>query len=1031
MSKKSVYGFVGLLFVVSGALGLIYQIVWFKYISLFLGNTMYAQTVVVSTFMGGLAIGATLWGRRVDRSKNPLLLYSWLELSIGLYCFLYPHFLKFLEHVFVSLVVSAQLASDSTGVLVLKLLTSLLTLLPPTILMGGTLPVLVRFISDRVEDTGHNVATLYFLNSFGAVVGSMLGGFFFVALLGLSATVYTTAALNIMIGLAGFVLANARLQEESQPAVVETMPFHEFTSFQQTAAIIVAGVSGFAAMIYEVGWVRLFIPVLGSSTYSFTLMLVGFIAGIAVGSLIVANLVRRIRNLFGFLSVCQLGIVLSMIAILPVYGRIPYYFWIVAHTLNRSETTYPIFLAIEFLFGFGIMIIPTIFMGMSLPVASRIATSDIKVLGKSVGSVFSFNTLGTVVGTLLAGLVLIPLVGIKRTIEIAVLINLALGSYVLLVDRAYRSAKKYAFLVILVAVTGLYFVFGPDWDRAVSLSGVFRNINRNTPPPASYDVFEAVNKPEGLSYYKEGASATVAVIASESPEGLQNVLYINGKADASSVIDLPTQVLLGQLPGLFHPNPHTALVVGLGSGVTVGSILTHPIERVDCVEISPEVVEAERYFEHVNNRPLSDNRTKLYVEDALAFLKLSASRYDFIVSEPSNPWIAGIGNLYTVEFFDEARKHLNSGGIMVQWFHLYEMDDETFKMVVRTFQTSFKNVSLWYSMVADVILLGSDQPIPFNYASLQSKMQEKKVQDDLARILITHPTTLLSLQALSTEKAAEYAGSGSLNTEDHPNLEYGAPRSFFVNRGVVELPKYDGRLSIIDESTFLQNYIKTHPLTDRQLLEIGMLHSSGQHGYLSFGYSVLAEYWKRNPRDYRTLDRLAEVAERLRNIEEAIQYRKILADKNSGERDYLEKYAWLKFSHERNTANAIVEFKIDDTERLLNKCIELSADTVDRYRVQLADVYLSVQEYRKAMNNYARALKIRESYAPDKRIRQDALLVQFARSLYGLGIRDRAAGYALQATWINPDNQDAKDLIYKMWTASPKAANDSSQESVH
>ncbi|HTP12091.1 MAG TPA: hypothetical protein VMM37_00605, partial [Bacteroidota bacterium] len=761
------------------------------------------------------------------------------------------------------------------------------------------------------------------------------------------------------------------------------------------------------------------------------LMLVGFIAGITVGSLIVSFVVGKVKNLFGFLAICQLGIVLSMIAVLPLYGRVPYYFWSVAHALNRSASTYPIFLTTEFLFGLGLMIIPTIFLGMSLPSASRIASRSISVLGRSVGNVFSVNTFGTVAGSLIAGLVLIPAVGVKGTIETAVLINLALGVLVLVTEHGYRRIPKYVVLASLIVATGAYLFFAPDWNRTVELSGVFRLINRNVAPPISYEAYLAGNQARNAVYYKEGASATVAVVESPTLDGMQNVLYINGKADASSIADLPTQVLLAQLPTVLHPGIDSALVIGLGSGVTAGSILTHPVKSLDCVEISPEVVEAEQYFENVNHRPLADPRMHLHVEDALAFLKLSGNRYDVVVSEPSNPWIAGIGNLYTEEFFSLARRHLKRGGMMVQWFHLYEMDDETFRLVLRTFHSAFPNVSVWYSMIADVILIGSDGPLPFNYDRVRERMLEPNVRDDLRRILITEPTTLLSLEALSSNRVQAYQTEGPMNTEDHPLLEYQAPRTFYVNVGVTELAKFDERLDITGGTTLLERYLETHRLTDEQVLEIGTLHATGQRGYPPLGYTILGEYCQRHPEDHQALSKLADVADAIGRDGEALKYRQELADRDPERADYLERYAWQKFSRERTTANAFSAFDPAESIRLLKKCTTLCADTVDRYRVRLGDIYFSVQEYREAMAQYARALLIRELHDPDLRISQDALLVQFARSLYHLGMRDRAAGYALQATWLNPNNQDARNLIYTIWTYPNPASGDTLRTSTN
>lgn len=365
MKKENLYAVVGILFVISGALGLIYQIVWFKYLSLFLGNTTYAQTIVLATFMGGLAIGASWWGRSSDKSKQPLSLYAWLELGVGVYCLLYPSFLSFLKGTFVSVVQSLALPSDSASVLALKLIVSLISLLLPTILMGGSLPILVRFISERVEESGRNTAILYFLNSLGAVGGFFLAGFFLIRLLGLSTTIYVAATANILIGFAAWTLGRRSVHGASTRSEAQQSESAHFTQRQAFLAFLTAGVSGLAAMMYEVAWVRLLIPVLGSSIYSFSLMLVSFISGITIGSIIVWSVIERVKDLFRLLAYCQLGVVLSLLVTLPQYGRVPFYFWHVAFLFNRSETAYPIFLAKEFVFTFLVMVVPTIFLGMT------------------------------------------------------------------------------------------------------------------------------------------------------------------------------------------------------------------------------------------------------------------------------------------------------------------------------------------------------------------------------------------------------------------------------------------------------------------------------------------------------------------------------------------------------------------------------------------------------------------------------------------------------------------------------------------
>lgn len=1027
MSVNRLHGFVALLFIISGATGLVYQIVWFKYLSLFLGNTTYAQTIVVATFMGGLALGAAFWGRRADRYLKLLSVYGWLELAVGLYCFFYPPFLQLVRLLFIRTVVGLELSPDSFSVLWLKLLVSLLTLLFPTFLMGGSLPVLVRFLSRQVEESGKNVATLYFLNSLGAVVGSLLAGFFLVRLVGLRFTIEGASILNILIGLAALYLGGRSIQEPgvASPGAVEPSQTRVFTPRQVRIAIVVAGISGFAAMIYEIVWVRLLIPVLGSSTYSFSLMVVAFISGITLGSFIVSSRITRIRNLFGFLGLCQLGVVLSMVATLPLYSRIPYSFWTVAHILTRSESTYPIFLSIQFSVGLLIMIGPTIFLGMSLPVATRISVQTMKVLGTSVGRIFSVNTLGTVGGCLVAGLVLIPAVGVKHTIELAAAMNLAAGLLIVLADEPISRVKRYSFPAVAGLVVVLYFVLVPNWSHGTMLSGVFRQINRNTPPPKSYSEFSTSSEHTDVLYYKEGTTATVGVVESESFDGRQLVLIINGKADASSRADLPTQVLLGQLPALLHPRPEQALVIGLGSGVTAGSILTHRVKSLDCVEISPEVVEASGYFESVNNKPLQDQRLRLHVQDALAFLKLTQERYDVIVSEPSNPWIAGIGSLYTAEFFEECKKRMRPGGLMVQWLHLYEIDDETFKLVVRTFARSFSEVTVWQPMSSDVILIGSVGQCDIDLNRMNASFEQERVKSDLSRISVTDVPTLLSLQTLSNRSVAQFAGGGQTNTEDHPLLEYNAPKAFFVNRGVAELGRFDERMRLAGQEIFLARPDIRNRLNDREVYNIGFFHTALNRGNPVLGSALLSEYIQRHPRDVAALARLAEVSERLGRVEEALQMRRVLATLEPSDPRVLEDYAWMKYLHDRNTANAFLPMNTEESERLLRKCVELAKDSVDRYRVRLADLFYGTQQYAKAVDQYARALQIRSEFAPTSSIRQDVLLLQLARCLRYLGKSGQAVGYAWQAVRVNPQNEEARSLVYDIWSAVGVARQDS------
>jgi spermidine synthase/tetratricopeptide (TPR) repeat protein len=745
-------------------------------------------------------------------------------------------------------------------------------------------------------------------------------------------------------------------------------------------------------------------------------MLVAFISGITVGSAIVARVISRSHRLVEWLAGTQAGIAGSMLLILPLYGLVPYVFWWTAHLLDRSDASYPFFLALQFAFGFILLVVPTVFMGMGLPVAARIASQRADRVGSSVGLVFSVNTIGTVLGTLAAGLVFFPAVGVQRTVEIAVVLN-ALAAGVVLGwggGMAPRAGRLLAVAVVAVAAIGIY--ISPAWSQATALSGVFRYINKNVDPPSSYREFVQRFSPLAVPYYREGTTATVGVIETPANGGVQRVLIINGKPDASSVADLPTQVLLGQLPMFLHDDPKRALVIGLGSGVTAGSVLRHPIERVDGVEISPEVVEAAETFSETNGRPMDDPRFHLTVDDALTMLQLTDRRYDVIVSEPSNPWIAGIGSLYTSEFFALCRERLSDDGLMVQWFHLYEMDDEMFRLVLRTFQSAFPHVSIWSPLSTDVILIGSAREINPDEDRWQRLWGQPEVRSDLERIGIGRPSTLYTLQVMDGDNVRRYADEGPLNTEDLPRLEYGAPRAFFVNRGVKGLEPFDQRLHVGRQPLPLQRRWQNAPFSMDELSDAARWHENAVRGTPSLAYQFLAEMHRRDPRNVAVISRYADIAVRVGNIEEGLQLLRKRVELDPRDPEALEVLAWKLFDAGQRNATSFASASTDESERLLRRAVEIVKDTVDRYRVRLADIMYAEGRYRQAMDQYARAIQLRETHRPDPYIAQDQLFTRLAMCLYQVGDRSRAAGYALRATQLNPRNELARDLVFRLWT---------------
>ena len=852
MQKQNVRIIVSLLFVISGIAGLIYQVVWFKYLSLFLGNTTYAQMTVLATFLGGLAFGNYLFGKRSDSITNPVRVYSLLELFIGVYCLLYPTINSLVGNLFLSTASNLNLISKPFLFTGTRFLVAVILLFLPATAMGGTLPVLSNFFVERLQDARKEIATLYFLNSFGAVIGVVFAGFVLIKEFGLDITIYSTAFLNIFAGLVGFYLSRKqnKLLERELVAAEDSNHKDLFEVDKQTVkrVVLVAGISGMAALLYEMVWVRLLINFFGSSTYAFSIMLMAFIGGITLGSLVISRNVLKKYNYVKLMTFLQGAIGFSTMFALLFYERLPYLLWKVSALFSKSRESFELFLAVEFIICFCLMLLPTLFMGMSLPVASEIVSASYKKIGVSVGRVFSVNTLGTVVGVILTGLVFIPLFGIKKTFEIGVALNL-FGAFLLLSKYKSFSAKEKVFFYSICSIAFCsYLVFFQKWNEKVLLSGVFRSFGVH--PPSSFDEFAKGFTDEEIIFYKEGMNATVAVTQS-----LQNKtnkrLIINGKPDASTFFDMPTQVLLGEIPMMLHPDPKNIFVVGFGSGTTLGSVLNSPVKKIICAEISKEVISAASLFEHENKNCINDPRVKIINEDAVTLLKLSKEKYDVIISEPSNPWVAGMGNLFSKEYFEKCSASLADGGIMVQWFHIYEADDDVVKLVLNTFSSVFPYSQLWGGVSNDIILVGSKKEIKISPEVINEKFSSLLIKQDFERIGINNPFTFLACQSVSPRGFFSLSNDYPINSEIHPLLEFLAPRAFFVGKPSNYIYSFDEKFDTLSSDLYIKEYAKKYPPQKNDLLNtIDYALNTSKNYRFAFG---LSKYLKELfPNDYQT-----------------------------------------------------------------------------------------------------------------------------------------------------------------------------------
>ncbi len=1015
MKKQNILAIVAIAFIISGICGLIYEVVWAKYLALFIGNTTYAHTVVLATFMGGLAAGAYYWGKRSDRTSSRLRLYGILEVVIGLYCFFYPPFLRLLEGLYIAIVSGVDAPSDGLFVLSMKLGVSIVSLFFPTFFMGGTLPVLARYVTKSIDETGRDVGILYFLNSFGAVVGSFLADFILIEAFGLRNSVYITAMMNCVIGVGVIAISYVWGEEEDaeQSSVRATGDIGSdsaliFSPGEIRIALLTAALSGCAAMVYELTWIRLLTLILGSSVYSFSLMLMAFISGITLGSYIVSKIVLRLKNIYTFLGICELAVGISMLLVLPLYQRLPYYFWVIGGMVSRTTEGYYLFVVVEYAFCFLLMLLPTIFLGMALPLISRIVATDIRWIGKSIGSVFSINTLGTVFGSLLTGLLFIPWIGVHRSIQLGIALSLFLATMILLTSRE-KAFKRWSLTLSGWILFITYIAIMPQWSNQVLSIGVFR-ARLNTPAPESYEEFLKWYKNIKIQYYEEGVNATVVVTGDSSD--LQ--LVVNGKVDASSQGDLGTQILSGHIPAVLAPKFDSVLVIGLGSGITVGAVTRHPVQHVDVIEISREVKKAAALFAPYNYDALSDPRVKLTIEDAITFLKTTKKKYDVIISEPSNPWIAGIGNLFTWEFFDLSKQRLTSSGLMVQWIHLYESNNEVFGLVVRTFARVFPNVSIWMTQRNDLILVGSLSPSDPDFRRMESVISQPLVAKDLKRIRISRLMTLLSTQMFGPEMSKTLYPFGASNTEEYPYLEYMAPRAFFLNQVASTPYNLDTRLMLGDTTLLINKYLVTHTGVPEEYRELGEFCRDRRRGEYGLAEHAFEKYLDLVPGDPDVALAYANVLEQLGKREHSKVVLRQLLDRQAPKIDVITMYARMLYQQYDQQSSFIAHGDSKELEKMIAKGRALGKDSTQSFLVLQALLDYHEGRYREALKCFRMIMKFRESTSMgDSFLDEDKLLTYAAVAAVESDDIILAITYADQALEIDPRSPLAMSVFQR------------------
>lgn len=842
----------------SGTCGLIYEILWMKMLTLVIGNTVFSITTVLTAFMGGLALGSFLAGRLEGKIKNPLKTYGLLEGGIGAYALLLPFLIAGTEPLF--RFIYQNVSPSFYGFSLLRFFVCGIILLVPTTLMGATLPVISKYFVKRQTHLGWTVSKIYGVNTFGAVLGSFAAGFILIPRLGITLTIYSAAFLNLAIAACVLILFRNRPRVELEEKKEEFKEKEKKKKkkkkreieeevirgrWKTITFVVMAGIglSGVAAMIYQVAWTRVLSLSIGSSVYAFSLIVTAFICGLALGSLFIGKFIDRRKHLVLGLAVVEGIIGISALLVVPLLGKLPV---VAAKSVFSSINSFKHVHFAEFGLIFPLLLIPTFMMGAAIPIAIKICARDVKRVGRFFGNVYAANTLGAIFGSFIAGFLLIPWLGAQNTIFIAVLINIFVAIIIVLHAPTLAIPRRIVGALVTVVIAVVLWNPISTWDTSILTSGpyIYANLYKNVSVQKGLELEAAMKEGYQLLFFKEGLNAVVSV--KKTTDG-DLVLEINGKTDASARGgDVATQLMLGHLPLLLHQGAKDVLVIGLGCGMTLGAVERYPVKAVDVVEIEPAVVDASLYFQDFTDDALNDQRVSLIVADGRNHLALSSRQYDVIISEPSNPWVSGMANLFTREFFELAKRRLRKGGVMCQWVHAYSMYSVDFKTIVRTFNAVFPHVMVWEaSLGGDYLLIGSPEDLNVNYQMLIDNMRDESMRADLVKMNMTDLASLLNKLVITKEAIAEYTKGAPLHTDDNALLEYSAPKALLEGRSTILLEElYHYRSNPVSMLRSLQSVEITAEI-QKDLLERFEAKKEVLGGYIRYAKGAAQEAVKK------------------------------------------------------------------------------------------------------------------------------------------------------------------------------------------
>lgn len=767
----------------SGLSSLILENLWVRMLTLVFGGTTLAVVTVLTVFMGGLALGSHLAGRYIHHIQRPLRWYAYLEACIAIYATIFPWFVGQLPGIY------HWIPEDwpflATGLFRFAL--CLLLLIVPTTLMGATLPVLSQHFVRNPDTIGEDAGLLYSVNTLGAVTGAVLGGFVLMPLLGNTTTLWTVTTCLFLMAVCLIVydvfvhpssgsasglehsLSSVEEQEDvswgtvSRDELYAALTPHNTAIFQRMILVAIA-VTGASAMLCQVVWSRTLAMIIGSSTYAFTLILSLFLMGLALGAAYGARLTRRSLDVFRSWIHLLLWTALLVALGSFCFDALPGLFIRIALRFPEDVSPFALFQLKTIIAAIPVLL-PTFCMGTFFPLALALYSPQHRNVGQRVGQLYTFNTIGAIVGSFATGFVIVPWIGLQHGLTLAVFSYLVCVLFLLL---ACHHPQRHWYGVVCVAGCLVVFLL-PTWNHGLMSLGTFRLSSFQ-----NHTFREAVAYSSVL-FYKEGVSATVSVEGTAS----SRTLKINGKPEASTAGDRPTQIAIAAVPLALHRKPEDVLLIGWGSGMTAGAALHFPLRQLVAVELEPVVIEAARWMEPWNFRPHQHKNLQIRYNDGRNYLATTSRQFDVIISEPSNPWISGVSNLFTREYFELVRRRLRPGGIFCQWVQLYEISSANVTSILRAIHQEFPYVRVFEvnRHDTDTFVIATKHPWQFDLQALEAVITAPRYRKLFYQAMMVNAHDILPRFLMGEKDLGQLFKKVQTpaNTDDYNRLEFTAP----------------------------------------------------------------------------------------------------------------------------------------------------------------------------------------------------------------------------------------------------------------